>query len=132
MTIKFRNAFLATILTFSILLLSVSAQDVVLPSDFITKQKAPAKLDLSNTAPSSAKAINELNVPLSKQPKWVMADIGYLHSDSVIKVKQADNDVTVAALTEFANSSELLPESIVGNLTDYNNITVINGTMAWY
>ena len=129
MTIRFKNAFLATILTISVLLLfSVSAQ---LPSDFIIKQKAPTKLDLSNTAPSSAKAINDLNTKLSKQPKWIMADIGYLHSDSVIKVKQADNDVTVAALTEFMNNSESLPDS-VGNVTDYNNITVINGTMAWY
>jgi len=130
-TIKFENTFLAIILIISILLFSVNAQDV-LPSDLITKQKAPTKLDLSNTAPSSAKAINELNTKLSKQPKWVMADIGYLHSDSIIKVKQADNDVTVTALTEFMNGNEALPESIVGNLTDYNNITVINGTMTWY
>ena len=129
MTIRFKNAFLAAILTLSVLLFSVSAQ---LPSELIVKQKAPTKLDLSNTAPSSAKAINDLNTKLSKQPKWIMADIGYMHSDSVIKVKQADNDVTIEALTNFANSSESLPESVVGNLTDYNNITVINGTMAWY
>ena len=129
MTIKFKNALLATILTLSVLLLSsVSAQ---LPSDLIVKKDAPTKLDLSNTAPSSAKAINDLNKELIKQPRWIMADIGYMHSDSVVKVEQADSDTTITAINKFLNGSDALPES-VGNITDYNNITVINGTMAWY
>ena len=129
MTIKFKNAFLATILTLSVLLLSsVSAQ---LPSDLIVKKDAPTKLDLSNTAPSSAKAINDLNKELIKQPRWIMADIGYMHSDSVVKVEQADSDTTITTINKFLNGTDSLPESI-GNVTDYNNITVINGTMAWY
>lgn len=125
MTIKVKNIFGAIILTISVLLLSASAQ---LPSDLIVKQDAPTKLDLSNTAPSSAKAINDLNVPLTKQPRWKMADIGYATSET-ISIVQTDSETSTEVIRKFINSSDMLPAN-VGNATE--NITVINNTMVWF
>ena len=125
MTIKVKNIFGAIILTISVLLLSASAQ---LPSDLIVKQDAPTKLDLSNTAPSSAKAINDLNTKLVKQPRWKMADIGYATSEP-ISIVQTDSETATEVVRKFINSSDMLPAN-VGNATE--NITVINNTMVWF
>ena len=125
MTIKVKNIFGAIILTISVLLLSASAQ---LPSDLIVKQDAPTKLDLSNTAPSSAKAINDLNTKLVKQPRWKMADIGYTTSEP-ISIVQTDSETATDVIKKFINSSDMLPAN-VGNATE--NITVINNTMVWF
>lgn len=104
-----------------------------LPSDLIVKQDAPTKLDLSNTAPSSAKAINELNTKLTKQPRWTMPDIGYATSEPV-NVVQGESEVLTGAITTFINGSDELPAN-VGYLNATANITKIeelNGSLVFW
>lgn len=104
-----------------------------LPSDLIVKQDAPTKLDLSNTAPSSAKAINDLNAKLTKQPKWSMPDIGYLTSEKVTLV-QTDSETMTDVIKTFINGSDNLPDN-VGYLNVTANITKIeelNGSLVFW
>ena len=104
-----------------------------LPSDLIVKQDAPAKLDLSNTAPSSAKAISDLNVKLSKQPRWVMPDIGYATSEP-INVVQGESETMTGAIKTFINGSDDLPAN-VGYLNVTANVTKVeelNGSLVFY
>jgi hypothetical protein len=127
MTSKIINC-ITVILSLLILIGIAGAQ---LPSDLIVKQNAPTKLDLSNTAPSSAKAINDLNAKLTKQPKWSMPDIGYLTSEKVTLV-QTDFELVTKAIQNFVNGSNALPVS-VGNLTgNFTKISEQNGSLAFY
>jgi hypothetical protein len=121
---------LVVILVVSLLLGIVGAQ---LPSDLIVKQDAPTKIDLSNTAPSSAKAINDLNTKLSKQPRWVMPDIGYATSEPV-NVVQGESETMTGAIKTFINGSEELPAN-VGYLNATANVTKIeelNGSLVFW
>ena len=116
-----------------ILVLLFGIADAQLPSDLIVKQDSPTKLDLSNTAPSSAKAINELNVKLSKQPRWTMSDIGYATSEPV-NVVQDESETMTGAVKTFINGSDDLPAN-VGYLNATANVTKIeelNGSLVFY
>ena len=104
-----------------------------LPSNLIVKQDAPTKLDLSNTAPSSAKAISDLNIKLSKQPRWVMPDIGYATSEP-INVVQDESETMTGAVKTFINGSDDLPAN-VGYLNVTANVTKVeelNGSLVFW
>ena len=124
MTIKYKNAFAAIVLTLSVLLIPAACQ---LPSDLITKHPAPACLDLRNTAPSSALAIDALNPELGPFKLIEMAPLGHYNS-ALVEETQADTDTATEAVKGFlvgdvaAGNSSLEPM----NLTDYN------GTMVWF
>jgi hypothetical protein len=47
------------------------------PSDVIQKQSVPVMLDLTNTAPSSAKIIGDMNAPLGMFKMWELPNIGH-------------------------------------------------------
>ena len=124
MTIKYRNAFAAIVITLSVLLIPAACQ---LPSHLITKQPAPACIDLSNTAPSSAKAIDALNPELQAFNLTETAPLGHYNS-ALVQETQGDMDAATEAVKGFlvgdvaAGNSSLEPM----NLTDYN------GTMVWF
>lgn len=116
-----------------VLLSLLGTSGAQLPSDLIVKQDAPAKLDLSNTAPSSAKAINDLNIKLSKQPRWVMPDIGYATSEPV-NVVQDESETMTGAVKTFINGSDDLPAN-VGYLNVTANVTKVeelNGSLVFW
>ena len=110
-----------------IVLLLVGLASAQLPSDLITKQPAPVVLDLSNTAPSSAKAIDGLNPELAAFKLTEMAPLGHYNA-ALVEETQADMDTATEAVKGFlvgdvaAGNSSLEPM----NLTDYN------GTMVWF
>jgi len=80
----------------------------------------PSKQPLSGTTWGSAKAIDDANPPLTKEPRWEMTDLGYMYGYP-ITVIQEDNYTTTAALEQFANSEIALPASI-GNATNATKI----------
>ena len=98
-----------------------------LPSDLITKQPAPTCIDLSNTAPSSARVIDALNPELGPFKLIETANLGH-YSAALVEETQADMDTATEAVKGFlvgdvaAGNSSLEPM----NLTDYN------GTMVWF
>ena len=124
MTIKYKNAFAAIVLSLSVLLIPATCQ---LPSDLITKRPAPVCLDLRNTAPSSALAIDALNPELGPFKLIETANLGH-YSAALVEETQADMDTATEAVKGFlvgdvaAGNSSLEPM----NLTDYN------GTMVWF
>ena len=110
-----------------VLLLLIGLSSAQLPSDLITKQPAQACLDLSNTAPSSALAIDALNPELGPFKLIEMAPLGHYNA-ALVEETQADLDTATEAVKGFlvgdvaAGNSSLEPM----NLTDYN------GTMVWF
>ena len=98
-----------------------------LPSDLITKQPAPACLDLGNTAPDSAKAIDGLNPELQAFKLTEMADLGH-YNTAIQPVIQAANETSVAAITTFLAGNE---EQGAGKIEPIN-LTDYNGTMVWF
>ena len=98
-----------------------------LPSDLITKHPAPVCLDLRNTAPSSALAIDALNPELGPFKLIETANLGH-YSAALVEETQGDLDTATNVVKGFlvgdvaAGNSSLEPM----NLTDYN------GTMVWF
>ena len=124
MTIKYRNAFAAIVITLSVLLIPAACQ---LPSDLITKQPAPACIDLRNTDPSSAKAIDALNPELEPFKLIETAPLGHYNAAAIQDI-QGDMDTATEAVKGFlagdvaAGNSSLEPM----NLTEYN------GALVWF
>ena len=110
-----------------VLLLLIGLSSAQLPSDLITKQPAPACIDLSNTAPSSAKAIDALNPELQAFNLTETAPLGHYNS-ALVQETQGDMDTATNAVKGFlvgdvaAGNSSLEPM----NLTEYNN------TLVWF
>ena len=110
-----------------VLLLLIGLSSAQLPSDLITKHPAPVCLDLRNTAPSSALAIDALNPELGPFKLIETANLGHYNA-ALVEETQGDMDAATEAVKGFlvgdvaAGNSSLEPM----NLTDYN------GTMVWF
>ncbi len=98
-----------------------------LPSDLITKQPAPAAIDLSNVAPASAKAIDGLNPEIGPREDWQIGNFGRYNSYDIQEVQNATDGID-PTLQKFAGG-EVAALPHVGNAT---NFTVINDTMVWF
>jgi hypothetical protein len=113
-------------------LTGLAAAHVALPSDQIQKAPLPTTMGLSGTTADSARAIAETNAPLTKAVKWPTADLGVYNSEKIIVDQDAEAPVGVPAkLLNFSSQKPIdLNKTSVGNVT--GNVTVINGTMAWF
>lgn len=106
------------------------------PLDLLETRDAPVKaVSLANIDPSSAWKIAESNPKLVKQPRWQMADIGYLTSE-IVSVNQDDENLTASGvpdkLIKFSLEAVEFPESIENSSINETNITVINETFVWF
>ena len=110
-----------------IVLLLIGMAAGQLPSDLIIKQPAPVRLDLSNTAPDSAKAIDSLNPELQAFKLTETAPLGHYNA-ATLPVIQAANETAVAAITTFLEGNE---EQGAGKIEPIN-LTDYNGTMVWF
>lgn len=114
--------------TFLAIVLLIGLASCQLPSDLITKQPVPTAIDLSNVAPSSAKAIDGLNPELTRSQFSDIDNLGHYNSYNIEEVQNATDGID-PTLQKFAGGTEaLLPN--VGNAT--GNITEINDTMVWF
>ncbi len=111
-----------TILISLLLLASLAIAD--LPSDQIKYQDAPKAISLQHVDPTSAWQIALSHPELVKEERKPMADLGYLSSEPQV-VSQDIN----SSLENFTQTIPELPAS-VGNVSE--NITEINGTLAWW
>ena len=117
----------------SLLLVALVGLSCALPSDLIQISPKPGLISLSGTAADSAKAIDDLNPPLTRPVRWSTADLGYYGSEKVTIDQDAEAPVGVPE--KLLNFSEAKPVALnktsVGNSTGLDNMTVINGTMLW-
>ena len=98
-----------------------------LPSDLITKQPAPAVLDLRNTAPASALAIDSLNPELQAFKLVETAPLGH-YNTALVEVTQVDMETVTNATKAF-----LVGDQMKGNGTiEPMNLTEYNGTMVMW
>ncbi len=107
------------------LLLLASLAIAELPSDQIKYQDAPKAISLQNVDPVSAWQIALSHPELVKEERKPMADLGYLSSET--RMERQDGNAT--SLENFTQTIPPIPAS-VGNLTE--NITEVNGTLAWW
>ena len=109
-----------------IVLLLIGFANAQLPSDLITKHPAPVCLDLLNTAPSSALAIDALNPVLGPFKLIETANLGH-YSAALVEETQADMDTATEAVKGF-----LVGDEVAGNGSEPMNLTDYNGTMVWF
>jgi hypothetical protein len=110
-----------------IVLLLIGMATAQLPSDLIIKQPAPACIDLSNTAPSSALAIDALNPELGPFKLIETANLGHYNA-ALVEETQGDLDTATEAVKGF-----LVGDEAAGNGTiEPMNLTEYNGTMVWF
>ena len=110
-----------------IIFLLIGITSAQLPSGLITKQPAPACIDLSNTAPSSAKAIDALNPELQAFNLTETAPLGHYNS-ALVQETQGDMDTATEAVKGF-----LVGDVAAGNGSlEPMNLTEYNGALVWF
>ena len=110
-----------------IVLLLIGMAAGQLPSDLITKQPAPACIDLSNTAPSSALAIDALNPELGQFKLVETAPLGHYNA-ALVQETQGDTDTATEAVKGF-----LVGDVAAGNSSlEPMNLTEYNGALVWF
>ena len=109
-----------------IVLLLIGFANAQLPSDLITKHPAPTCLDLRNTAPSSALAIDALNPKLGPFKLVEMAPLGHYNA-ALVEETQGDLDTATNAVKGF-----LVGDEATGNSTEPMNLTEYSGTLVWF
>jgi hypothetical protein len=110
------------------------------PSDLIKHSSGPTKIDLNNADPSSAKAIDKTNENLTAAKRHEMEDLGpHFSGAREPTFTLGDMGLTVNQIS-FSEKVEAVPSS-VGNATKsallsrnvtMGNMTIINGTTAWF
>ena len=110
-----------------VLLLLIGMSTAQLPSDLITKQPAPTCIDLRNTAPSSAKAIDALNSELEPFKLIETAPLGHYNAAAIQDI-QGDMDTATNAVKGF-----LVGDVAAGNGSlEPMNLTEYNGALVWF
>jgi hypothetical protein len=119
-------------LNLGFVLVALMGLSLALPSDLIQTAPLPGKIALSGTVAESVKAIDATNPELTKPVRWDMAALGYYNSEKVTVDQDSEAPVGVPEkLLNFSSAKPLdLNKTSVGNIT--GNVTVINGTMAWF
>lgn len=109
-------------------LVALVALSAALPSDIIQIGPKPGLLALSGATPESAKAIAATNENLTAFQGGDLPDLGH-HFSGLRQSIQIINESITPVQAAFA-------EELVANLTSIGNVTgnvtVINGTMAWF
>ncbi len=98
-----------------------------LPSDLIVKQPAPTCIDLRNTAPASANAINDLNEPLKAWKPIDIDDLGHYFSDHRLEIMQGNESGVPTNIINFSESATspfpISIDTVPGNENETINIS---------
>lgn len=95
-----------------IVFMLIALASAQLPSDLIQTKEAPKVIDLRNTAPESAKAIDSINLDLSQFEFWAMPNYGHYNSQREIITQDINTSNLPKNIVEFINGEEVLPASI--------------------